>query len=59
MHSRMRHRVSEFQKVLNRAKTEVAVTERKTVRLAYTSDRLCVVCELTRRFGFPISVAEA
>ena len=31
MHSRMRHRVSEFQKVLNRAKTEVAVTERKTV----------------------------
>jgi len=30
MHSRMRHRVSEFQKVLNRAKTEVAVTERKT-----------------------------
>lgn len=32
MHSRMRHRVSEFQKVLNRAKTEVAVTERKTVR---------------------------
>ena len=32
MHSRMRHRVSEFQKVLNRAKTEVAV-ERKTIRL--------------------------
>ena len=32
MHSRMRHRVSEFQKVLNRAKTEVATTERKTVR---------------------------
>jgi len=31
MHSRMRHRVAEFQKVLNRAKTEVAVTERKTV----------------------------
>ncbi|KAG6333327.1 hypothetical protein ID866_5760 [Astraeus odoratus] len=31
MHSRMRHRVSEFQKVLNRAKTEVATTERKTV----------------------------
>ncbi|PPQ69469.1 hypothetical protein CVT24_001485 [Panaeolus cyanescens] len=30
MHSRMRHRVSEFQKVLNRAKTEVATTERKT-----------------------------
>jgi actin related protein 2/3 complex subunit 2 len=27
----MRHRVSEFQKVLNRAKTEVATTERKTV----------------------------
>jgi actin related protein 2/3 complex, subunit 2 len=32
MHSRMRHRVAEFQKVLNRAKTEVASTERKTVR---------------------------
>lgn len=32
MHSRMRHRVSEFQKVLNRAKTEVASVERKTVR---------------------------
>jgi actin related protein 2/3 complex subunit 2 len=31
MHSRMRHRVTEFQKVLNRAKTEVASTERKTV----------------------------
>jgi len=30
MHSRMRHRVTEFQKVLNRAKTEVATTERKT-----------------------------
>jgi hypothetical protein len=27
----MRHRVSEFQKVLNRAKTEVASGERKTV----------------------------
>ena len=26
MHSRMRHRVSEFQKVLNRAKTEVATS---------------------------------
>jgi actin related protein 2/3 complex subunit 2 len=32
LHSRMRHRVTEFQKVLNRAKTEVAATgERKTV----------------------------
>jgi actin related protein 2/3 complex subunit 2 len=31
MHSRMRHRVSEFQKVLNRAKMEVATAERKTV----------------------------
>lgn len=31
MHSRMRHRVSEFQKVLNRAKTEVATTEKKTI----------------------------
>ena len=35
MHSRMRHRVSEFQKVLNRAKTEVAVVDRKTVRYVY------------------------
>ena len=32
MHSRMRHRVSEFQKILNRAKTEAAATERKTAR---------------------------
>lgn len=32
MHSRMRHRVSEFQKILNRAKTEIAITERKTAR---------------------------
>lgn len=31
MHSRMRHRVSEFQKVLNRAKTEQAIVDRKTV----------------------------
>ncbi|KAH7102785.1 arp2/3 complex 34 kDa subunit [Auriculariales sp. MPI-PUGE-AT-0066] len=30
MRSRMRHRVAEFQKVLNRAKTEVATGERKT-----------------------------
>lgn len=35
MHSRMRHRVSEFQKVLNRAKTEVAVVDRKTARCAF------------------------
>lgn len=33
MHSRMRHRVGEFQRVLNRAKTEVATTEKKTIRL--------------------------
>jgi len=31
MHSRMRHRVGEFQRVLNRAKTEVATTEKKTI----------------------------
>jgi actin related protein 2/3 complex subunit 2 len=31
LHSRMRHRVSEFQKILNRAKTEVAAGERKTM----------------------------
>ncbi|KAF8892048.1 actin-related protein ARPC2 [Infundibulicybe gibba] len=30
MHSRMRHRVAEFQKILNRAKMEVATTDRKT-----------------------------
>ena len=32
MHSRMRYRVTEFQKVLNRAKTEAASMERKTAR---------------------------
>jgi len=31
MHSRMRHRVTEFQKVLNRAKAEVPASERRTV----------------------------
>ncbi|KAJ8474104.1 hypothetical protein ONZ45_g1755 [Pleurotus djamor] len=31
MHSRMRHRVAEFQKVLNRAKSESVAAERKTV----------------------------
>ncbi len=36
MHSRMRARVSEFQKVLNRAKTEVATTERKTITYVST-----------------------
>lgn len=35
MHSRMRARVSEFQKVLNRAKAEVATGEKKTVRWAW------------------------
>ena len=40
MQSRMRHRVSEFQKVLNRAKTEVASTERKTV--TYVSILYCL-----------------
>jgi actin related protein 2/3 complex subunit 2 len=34
MQSRMRHRVSEFQKVLNRAKTEVSSVERKTATYA-------------------------
>lgn len=38
MHSRMRHRVTEFQKVLNRAKTEVATTERKTARYSFTAN---------------------
>lgn len=32
LHSRMRYRVAEFQKVLNRAKTEVQSGERKTAR---------------------------
>jgi hypothetical protein len=31
----MRHRVTEFQKVLNRAKMEGAATERKTARCVY------------------------
>jgi actin related protein 2/3 complex, subunit 2 len=31
MHSRMRHRVAEFQKVLNRAKQEVVNSDRKTM----------------------------
>jgi len=31
MHSRMRHRVNEFQRVLNRAKLEVVTTERRTI----------------------------
>lgn len=43
MHSRMRHRVTEFQKVLNRAKTEVAVVDRKTVRC------VCLLKLLTAR----------
>lgn len=30
MHSRMRHRVAEFLKILNRAKPEVATQERRT-----------------------------
>lgn len=37
MHSRMRYRVTEFQKVLNRAKTEVA-TDRKTARFVIYLD---------------------
>ena len=32
MHSRMRHRVTEFQKILNRAKADTASTGRKTAR---------------------------
>ena len=57
MHSRMRHRVSEFQKVLNRAKTEVAVTERKTVR--WDIPRLFVNHRLTPRSGSFFPAAEA
>lgn len=45
MHSRMRYRVSEFQKILNRAKTEVAV-ERKTIRLVSLVLRLRLNNEL-------------
>lgn len=36
MHSRMRHRVAEFLKVLNRAKPEQAEKERKTARYVET-----------------------
>lgn len=47
MHSRMRHRVAEFQKVLNRAKTEVATTEKKTASyvvflVSLDNDQLCL-----------------
>uniref|UniRef100_A0A0W0G9Y0 Arp2/3 complex 34 kDa subunit n=1 Tax=Moniliophthora roreri TaxID=221103 RepID=A0A0W0G9Y0_MONRR len=35
MHSRMRHRVAEFQKVLNRAKMENTEKEKKTVRWVF------------------------
>lgn len=52
MHSRMRHRVSEFQKVLNRAKTEAAVTERKTVRSAYMIPVVCVPTSLRAHLAF-------
>jgi hypothetical protein len=40
MHSRMRHRVAEFLKILNRAKPEQAEKERKTAR--------CVMRAVTR-----------
>ena len=48
----MRHRVSEFQKVLNRAKTEAAVTERKTVRSAYMIPVVCVPTSLRAHLAF-------
>lgn len=44
MHSRMRFRVNEFQKVLNRAKTEVATTDKKTIRYLVSFGYLCEVC---------------
>ena len=37
MQSRMRHRVAEFLKVLNRAKPEVADKERKTITCVFKS----------------------
>jgi actin related protein 2/3 complex, subunit 2 len=43
LHSRMRHRVTEFQKVLNRAKAEVASTERKTVTCVIISQPVLFV----------------
>lgn len=43
MHSRMRYRVSEFQKVLNRAKAEAATTEKKTVTYVLLSFRLMLM----------------
>lgn len=49
MHSRMRHRAAEFQKVLNRAKTEVATTEKKTV--TYVLSFKCT-CREYRRYAF-------
>lgn len=47
MHSRMRYRVSEFQKVLNRAKTEVATTttDRKTVRYVVGTYYLRIIAD--------------
>lgn len=50
MHSRMRHRVSEFQKVLNRAKTEAAVVDRKTARCDFV---LAVCMDRCSCFVFP------
>ena len=44
MHSRMRFRVSEFQKILNRAKMEtVTLTDRKTVRYVFDCLPLVIV----------------
>ena len=44
MHSRMRFRVSEFQKILNRAKMEtVTSTDRKTVRYVLDCPPLVIV----------------
>lgn len=57
MHSRMRFRVSEFQKVLNRAKAEVAQTERRTVTYvikAFTYDRLLTVLLQREDIGYTV-----
>ena len=54
MHSRMRHRVKEFQKVLNRAKMEKEETgekERKTVTYVFLTRSVKLTAWLMRSFS--------
>jgi Arp2/3 complex, 34 kD subunit p34-Arc len=51
MHSRMRHRVAEFLKVLNRAKPEQAEKERKTARYVRKSLLKLTFLKLTLYFS--------